>query len=221
MKAHPFDGIQADSLSLMSCEQLMLDPVASARALLNCFLVREIPGISERLVIRITETEIYTADDAASHSYRGKTVRNQAMFGMPGDAYVYRIYGIHHCVNVVCSEEGAGAAILIRSGQPVCGLEPMAASRGLNFIEYAPEKWLSPIVGRQLTGGPGKLCQALQIDAQLNGVSMLKTGAMWLARSMSQGPITILETPRIGITRDTNLLRRFLIAEDGYTSRRR
>lgn len=122
----------------------------AARALIGAELrVGEVGGI-------VVETEAYDALDPASHSFRGPTARNAAMFGPPGRLYVYRIYGLHWCLNVVCDAATPGSAVLIRALEPVWGLDLMRERRG-------------PVPDRTLCAGPGRLCLALGVTGQLDG----------------------------------------------------
>ncbi len=207
-------------LTPVSYELVSGDPEITAISLLNCHIVHDAPW--GRMVARITETELYTRDDAASHSFRGKTDGNAAMFGSPGEAYVYLIYGVHCCFNIVCEAPGAGSAVLVRSAEPVEGVEHLCAARGL--INWVPRRdsgdALHPDDVRALTGGPGRLCKAMSIDRSLNGKSLLIPAHIWIAAPFTVGPAVILKTPRIGITRSEGLLRRYLVEDERYTSRR-
>ncbi|MBL8562226.1 MAG: DNA-3-methyladenine glycosylase [Gemmobacter sp.] len=145
----------------------------------------------------ITETEAYAADDPASHSFRGQTPRNAAMFGPPGTAYVYRSYGLHWCLNVTCLP---GSAVLFRSMEPVAGLDLMVSRRQ---------------GARPLAAGPGRLGQALGVSAALNG-QRYATQELLLA----PGPVhEIVCGPRIGIRQAADRPWRFGQAKSPYLSR--
>jgi DNA-3-methyladenine glycosylase len=173
--------------------------------LLGCLLVSEIDG--ELCIARIVETEAYVGpDDEASHAHRrfGVTTRNQAMFGPPGLAYVYRIYGIHFCLNAVTDPEGFGAAVLIRAAQPLVGLEAMRRRR----------------VGRpdrDLLRGPGNLCRGLGVDLALNRHPLQQSPLSIAARDLP-APDRVAG-PRIGISRAVDLPLRFHVRDSAWVSR--
>ena len=155
---------------------------------------------------RIVETEAYDGADPASHSFRGPTPRNAAMFGPPGRAYVYRSYGMHWCLNLVCGPEGAGAAVLVRALQPTHGLAAMRARRGLQDE-------------RLLCAGPGRLAQALGIDARVNHRALQAPPFALLAPPAGQAPPALVAGPRIGITKAADVPWRFGEAGSRYLSR--
>ncbi len=159
-----------------------------ARDLLGRYLVRELGA--ERLVLRLVETEAYLgAGDAASHARGGhRSARNESMYLAGGHAYVYFVYGMHWCLNVVCAERGVPHAVLLRAGQAVEGGERMAALRGL---AGAPRP-------RQLAGGPARLCQALGVDRALDGVD-LRRGALRLTAGEPLEPEAVGVSARIGV----------------------
>jgi DNA-3-methyladenine glycosylase len=159
-----------------------------ARELLGQRLVRVMGG--QRLSGLIVEVEAYIGeDDAACHAACGRTPRNEAMYGPPGRAYVYFIYGMHHCLNVVTEEEGFPAAVLIRGLEPLEGLEIMRRHR-----PGRPDG--------ELTNGPAKLCQALAISRDLNGVDLCTGEALFIEKGRMVDQEEIEASPRIGIKAD-------------------
>lgn len=185
------------------------DTLVVARELLGQRLVHRVDG--DRLSGRIVETEAYVGEaDEASHASCGPTARNAAMYGPPGHAYVYLIYGIHHCLNTVTVREGFPAAVLIRALEPLEGLDRMRALRG-----GRPD--------RELTDGPGKLCQALEIDLDLNGVDLcVSDAALFLEAAEPVDDEAVRTGPRIGVRGDGTALTapwRFYVAQNPYVSR--
>jgi DNA-3-methyladenine glycosylase len=152
---------------------------------------------------RIVELEAYDQQDPASHGHRGRTARNAAMFGPPGHAYVYRSYGIHWCLNLVCGGEGVAEAVLIRALEPTRGLELQQRRRGVEDV-------------RQLCSGPGKLCQALGITHEHDGLALDVPPFRLEARADAPEIVT---GPRIGITRATELRWRYGEAGSPFLSR--
>lgn len=153
----------------------------------------------------IVETEAYEPDDPASHSFGGPTRRNATMFGPPGRLYVYRSYGIHWCANVVCAEEGVGAAVLLRAIEPTIGADVMRARRGVEDV-------------RLLASGPGRLTQALGITATHDGRDL---GKPPFALEPPRVAVEVVASPRVGITRAPDLLRRYSLARSSFVSRPR
>ena len=146
---------------------------------------------------RITETEAYTADDPASHSFPGRTSRNAVMFGPPGYLYVYLSYGIHRCANVVTGADGDGQAVLIRALEPLDGADTMALRRGRT----------------PLADGPGKLCGALGIELVDNGARLFGRGPIGILDDGVPPPATPRVGPRVGISRAVDVPWRFRIPE--------
>ncbi len=151
----------------------------------------------------IVEVEAYDSDDPASHGYRGRTARNGAMFGPPGTAYVYRSYGIHWCLNLVCEEEGSPAAVLVRALEPERGLATMQTRRGLD----AP---------RLLCAGPGRLCQALGVTIAHDGLPLDEPPFALEART---GDADIVAARRIGITKAVEQPWRYALRGSRFLSR--
>jgi DNA-3-methyladenine glycosylase len=180
-----------------------------ARALLGCVLLHDSP--EGRAAGRIVETEAYLRDDPACHAARGRTPRNAPMFGPPGRSYIYLIYGMYRCFNVVTAREGVGEAVLIRALEPLEGLDLMARRRGT-------------VVERNFCSGPGKLVIALGLDASHNDLDLRKgpvrilPARAFLPESPGKGIIRV--TQRIGITKGADLPLRFHLDGNAHVSRR-
>jgi DNA-3-methyladenine glycosylase len=152
---------------------------------------------------RIVEVEAYDQEDPASHGFRGRTARNTSMFGPPGRAYVYRSYGVHWCLNLVCGPEGVPEAVLIRALEPTAGVATMRRRRGASSVHA-------------LCSGPGKLCQALGITAEHDGLALDRPPFRFEPRG--EAP-PIATGPRIGITQATELSWRYGLADSKFLSR--
>jgi DNA-3-methyladenine glycosylase len=166
-----------------------------APALLGRHLVRVTEG-GDVCRARIVETEAYEPEDDASHAFAGPTARNQTMFGPPGHLYVYLVYGLHHCLNVVTRGTGEGSAVLLRAAEPLAGLE-----------------------GRDACRGPGRLGRAFQADRGLDGEDLVGGSIIWLERGASVPPGAIEAGPRVGITRAAQRPWRWWVAGDPWVSR--
>jgi DNA-3-methyladenine glycosylase len=180
--------------------------------LLGAYLVRRLPDGTE-LAGRIVEVEAYLGDgsDAGSHTHRGETPRNRAMFGPPAHLYVYRSYGIHTCANVVCEPTGQGAALLLRALEPVAGAARMRRVRGLR----------PGLPDREIANGPGKLCQAMRITLQDYGRSLV-SGPLTLRRpAAADPPVSVERTRRIGLSKGREHPYRFLVSGSSFVSRAR
>ena len=151
----------------------------------------------------IVEVEAYHHTDPAAHSYRGRTDRNAVMFGLPGYVYVYRSYGIHWCVNFVCEADGSASAVLIRAIEPTEGLATMRRRRGLS----------EP---RLLCSGPGRVCQALGITHDFNGLALDRPPFRLMPR---HGAVEVVAGPRIGITKAVELPWRYGLKGSKFLSK--
>ncbi|MDB5170069.1 MAG: DNA-3-methyladenine glycosylase [Candidatus Saccharibacteria bacterium] len=174
-----------------------------APRLLGCHLVRELDG--QTATVKIVETEAYDQTDAASHSHKGRTPRTDIMFGSAGYLYVYFTYGMHYCCNVVVGEQGEGAAVLIRAVEPLDGLELLKQRRPLQ-------------TGVQLTNGPAKLCQALDITKQMNGHDLTEA-PLQLVLQPPVDQADIVQTTRIGISQAKNVPWRFYLRDNPFVSK--
>jgi len=188
---------------------LRADTVEAARALLGCVLWHETPqGVAAG---RIVETEAYLLDDPACHASRGPTPRTAVMFGPPGRAYIYFIYGMYHCFNVVTRGKGTGEAVLIRALEPLEGLDLMAQRRKTENI-------------RNFCNGPAKLVLALDIRKEQTGEDLRQGRLRLLAPGSYPGwnarkPPLIKVGPRIGISVAVDLPLRFYVADNPFVSK--
>lgn len=161
-----------------------------ARELLGQHLVREIDG--QRLSGKIVETEAYIGlDDSASHASKGRTPRNEVMFGLAAYTYVYLIYGMYHMLNFITEQEGFPGAVLIRAIEPLEGLEKMQS--------YRRKTNRPAVMHTNLTNGPGKLCQALGVDLQLNKWDSTTGWKLWLEIGETFPDATVVTGPRVGV----------------------
>jgi DNA-3-methyladenine glycosylase len=151
----------------------------------------------------IVEVEAYDHEDPAAHGYRGPTARNAAMFGPPGHAYVYRSYGVHWCLNLVCEDVGVPSAVLVRALEPTAGLETMRARRGTDDV-------------RLLCAGPGRLCQALGVTREHDGLPLDRPPFELVER---RGAVDVVRAARIGITKAAERPWRYLLAGSRFVSR--
>jgi DNA-3-methyladenine glycosylase len=176
--------------------ELPADTVSLARFLIGKLVVRE--TTKGRLSGRIVETEAYPQRDPAAHHFRGPTPRNRSMFLRRGHAYVYFTYGNHFMLNVTAEIEGVGGGVLLRALEPLEGIELMQQHRGTARM-------------LDLTRGPGRLAQALQIDRALDGADLCAPGPLWLGKveKAPRGELRIAISPRIGITQAAHRLLRF------------
>jgi DNA-3-methyladenine glycosylase len=188
------------------------DPRRVARELLGKVLIRQTADV--RLTARIVEVEAYLGEkDPASHSAAGNTARTSVLFGPPGHAYVYFIYGTHYCLNVSCEPDGRAGGVLFRALEPLSGVEAMAHARGIEIQ--------SPTDEHKLTNGPGKLAEAFGITrVRDNGVDLTSsTSSLWIGEDgyRARG---IRTTPRIGITKAADKPWRYLLDGNPFVSRK-
>jgi DNA-3-methyladenine glycosylase len=151
----------------------------------------------------VVEVEAYDHEDPASHGFRGRTERNRSMFGLPGLAYVYRSYGVHWCLNLVCEDEGVASAVLVRALEPNHGLERMRSRRGAE----------DP---RLLCSGPGRLCQALGVTGDHDGMPVDQPPFELFPAA---GSVELITGPRVGITAAADLPWRYGLADSRFVSR--
>ena len=200
-------------MTLLNAEFFNRDPRRVARALLGKLLVRKTPrGI---LAGRIIETEAYLGKgDAAAHAAAGKTARNAVLFGPPGHAYVYFVYGNHYCLNVSCLADGVPGGVLFRALEPVSGIAQMAEARGLEVAKEIDLKTIS--------SGPGRLAEAMEITrARDNGKSLVSQRSDLRIVDDGYRVRRVTVTPRIGIVKSAEQPLRYFIAGNPFVSGRR
>jgi DNA-3-methyladenine glycosylase len=192
----------AISIRRLLRSQLPPGTVKLARFLIGKVVVHDLPG--GRVSGRIVETEAYPPGDPAGHHFRGPTPRIRSMYLAPGHVYVFFNYGAHFMLNVVSEPEGVAAAILIRALEPLQGIELMQRHRKTTRL-------------LDLTRGPGRLAQALQIDRRHDGLDLCAPGTLWLGDiDRPAGPVA--KTIRIGITRAAQKLLRFVERGNPFVS---
>ncbi len=203
--------MSANRARLVPRKDYLAAPDKVARLLLGKLLLRTVDG--RRLAGRIVETEAYFGiDDAAAHSAAGRTARTEVLFGPPGHAYVYLIYGMYSCLNVSCEPEGQAGCVLIRALEPLEGLPAMAVNR----------KLVSGGKPSALTAGPGRLCQALAITrAQHNGMDLTSPASDLQIRQDGFVVPEACITPRIGVRLAADRPLRFTLANHPCVSRGR
>jgi len=189
------------------------DPRRVARDLLGKLIVRKQGG--KILAGRIVETEAYLGtNDLAAHAAAGRTARNLVLWGPPGHAYVYFIYGVHYCLNISCLPDGEAGCVLIRALEPVAGCEEMARARKLQELNFESIRDL-----RKLLSGPGRLCQALSITRPRdNGKDMLSPRSDLQVKDDGSKAGKIQITPRIGIRKSAEMPLRYVLAENVFVS---
>src|SRR5271166_4758042 len=202
-----------------SASQVTIAQLRAAPRLSRKFFNRDPVTVGRELLAgRIVEDEAYLgANDPAAHAYAGLTPRNAVLFGPPGHAYVYSIYGNHYCLNVSCMPEGVGEGVLLRAMEPVFGLQAMALARGLELPASPRTAQL-----RLLSSGPGRMSEALGITrARDNGKDLTsRSSDLWFADD-GYRPVRIAATPRIGIKKAVEQPLRFVIVGNPFVSARR
>ena len=186
------------------------DPRRVARALLGKLLIRKTPrGV---LAGRIVETEAYLGeDDEAAHSFAGRTARNAVLFGPPGRAYVYFIYGNHYCLNVSCLPDGVAGGVLFRAVEPVAGIEEMAAARDVTVT--------NPGDLRKISSGPGRMAEAFGVTRERdNDKSLVSAKADLRIGDDGYRVRRAIVTPRIGIVKSAAMPLRYLVAGNRFVS---
>lgn len=195
-------ALRQDLRSQSDFTPIQVDAPTAARRLLGCILERQIDGVVVR--VRIIETEAYDQSDSASHAVTGPTGRAKSMFMSAGHSYIYLVYGMHHCCNIVTGSVGFGSGALVRAVEPLEGVEVLSRRRG-------------SVSGLGVTNGPAKLCQALGITRDLDGHD-LHQAPLRLVMQPAIDPSSVVTTTRIGITKAIDTRWRFYIKNSLYVS---
>jgi DNA-3-methyladenine glycosylase len=217
--APPQNKSSLGRVTWLKAEFFNRDPRRVARALLGKLLVRKTPrGV---LAGRIVETEAYLGkNDAAAHATAGKTARNAVLFGPPGHAYVYFIYGNHHCLNVSCLPDGVPGCVLFRALEPVVGTERMTDARGIEIAKEIDLRKISFL--KKISSGPGRMAEALEITRKRdNGKSLVSPRSDLRIADDGHRVRRVVVTPRIGIVKSAEQPLRYLIAGNPFVSGRR
>ncbi|MCF2490908.1 DNA-3-methyladenine glycosylase [Dyadobacter sp. CY347] len=192
------------------------DTRSLAKRLLGCELVHESPdGITSGIIV---ETEAYLSDDPACHAYNRRTTRTEPMYGVAGTSYVYLIYGMYECFNVVSNKEGVGEAVLIRALQPVQGIDIMELRRSLIPGKTAPKIRTKQLKLNELCRGPGNLARAMGIERSLHNNISLTDGPLYIRDRVTQA-VEVGSSTRIGINVGKDLLYRFYIKDNPFVSK--
>ena len=205
----PQEEIKVNLPTRLTHEFYSRNTLSVARELLGKHLVRILEG--HRLSGRIVEVEAYIGeDDKACHASPGPTTRNAPMYGPPGHAYIYLIYGMHYCLNLVTEPAGFPAAVLIRASEPLEGLDVIQRRRGNRAMM------------RDLARGPGRLCQALGIDFSFNNADLCAADAsLWIEDAPALPDVQVSQSPRIGVRGDERALSvpwRYFVSDSPWVS---
>jgi DNA-3-methyladenine glycosylase len=191
------------------------DTLTLAEKLLGCELIHDSPdGITAGIIV---ETEAYLRDDPACHAYNRRTARTEPMYAVAGTIYVYLIYGMYQCVNVVSNKQGVGEAVLIRALQPTQGIDLMQMRRSLRKNHRAAAN--KDLALKDLCNGPGKLVVSMGINAVTHNNQLLTESSLFIKPAITTD-LEIATSTRIGITVGTELPYRFMIKNSAFLSRK-
>ena len=192
------------------------DTLSLARELIGCELVREsVDGTTSGIIV---ETEAYLTDDPACHAFNRRTARTEPMYSIAGTGYIYLIYGMYQCFNVVSNREGIGEAVLIRALQPTTGIELMEMRRQLIPGKNGEKIRLKRLKINELCKGPGNLVRAMGIERTLHNNRLLTDGPLYI-KARPNNDLEILTSRRIGINVGVDLPYRFFIKDNNFVSK--